>query len=120
MRKAHTKTSSSKSAGDTGKKRVKITQKTRGLYEQRDQSLDDDPDAPTLPPEMWEHAIVGKYYRPIKTQVSVRIDNDVLGWLKSAGEGHLTRINDILRDRMRSDTQAMAAKVSEMKSRRRE
>jgi uncharacterized protein (DUF4415 family) len=56
----------------------------------------------------------------MKTQISVRIDNDVLGWLKSAGEGHLTRINNILRDRMKSDTQAMAAKSSEMRSRRRE
>jgi uncharacterized protein (DUF4415 family) len=97
-----------------------MSQKTRQLYEQRDKGLDEDPDAPTLPPEMWENAIVGKYYRPIKTQISVRIDNDVLGWLRSAGEGHLTRINDILRDRMKSDTQANSAKSSEMRSRPRE
>ncbi len=31
-----------------------------------------------------------------KVAVSVRLDPDVLRWLKSKGPGHLTRINDIL------------------------
>ena len=46
---------------------------------------------------------MGKYYRPLKTQISFRIDNDVLDWLKSKGEGHLSRINAILRERMESE-----------------
>ena len=53
-----------------------------------------------LPPEAWANGVIGKYYRPVKTQISVRIDNEVLDWLKSKGEGHLTRINEILRKRM--------------------
>ena len=32
-----------------------------------------------------------------KVPVSVRLDPRVVEWLKSKGEGHLTRINDILR-----------------------
>ena len=35
-----------------------------------------------------------------KVAVSVRLDPQVLDWLKSKGEGHLTRINDILRNLM--------------------
>jgi uncharacterized protein (DUF4415 family) len=31
-----------------------------------------------------------------KIAVSVRLDAPVLDWLKSKGEGHLTRVNDIL------------------------
>ena len=31
-----------------------------------------------------------------KVAVSVRLDPQVLEWLKSKGQGHLTRINDIL------------------------
>jgi uncharacterized protein (DUF4415 family) len=31
-----------------------------------------------------------------KVAVSVRLDPPVLDWLKSKGDGHLTRINDIL------------------------
>lgn len=35
-----------------------------------------------------------------KVPVSVRLDPQVLEWLKSKGEGHLTRINDILANLM--------------------
>jgi uncharacterized protein (DUF4415 family) len=86
---------------DSGLRRVKITDKIRQAYAERDTSLDNlDPDAPVLPPEAWANGVIGKYYRPVKTQISVRIDNEVLDWLKSKGEGHLTRINEILRKRM--------------------
>jgi uncharacterized protein (DUF4415 family) len=85
-------------------KRIKIDQRIRDIYEQRDKSQDNaDPDAPVLPPDMWDNAIIGKYYRPKKTPVTVRMDNDVLAWLKSKGEGHLTRINEILRKQMMED-----------------
>jgi len=84
-------------------RRLKIGQTTRDLWEQRDKSLDNDPDAPQLPPEMWDNAIIGKYYRPKKTPVTFRVDADVLAWLKSKGTGHLSRINDILRQQMRSE-----------------
>ena len=38
-----------------------------------------------------------------KVAVSVRLDPKVLDWLKSKGEGHLTRINDILVNLMAMD-----------------
>jgi uncharacterized protein (DUF4415 family) len=81
-------------------RRVKISEQTKLAYGKRDRRLDGDPDAPQLPPEYWSNAVVGKYYRPLKTQISLRIDNEVLDWLKSKGEGHLSRINQILRERM--------------------
>ncbi len=82
---------------------MKITDEIRKAYEERDKSLDNDPDAPTLPPERWANAVIGRFYRPVKTQISFRVDNDVLDWLKSKGEGHLTRINEILREKMMSE-----------------
>ena len=86
---------------NSGARRVAISEKTRALYERRDKSLDKaDPDAPVLPPEMWDGALIGKYYRPLKTQISLRVDNDVLAWLQSKGAGYLTRINRILRETM--------------------
>ena len=48
----------------------------------------------------WAKAEIGRFYRPIKAQISFRIDTDVLAWLKSKGEGHLSRINSILREHM--------------------
>jgi uncharacterized protein (DUF4415 family) len=38
-----------------------------------------------------------------KVPVSVRLDPQVLNWLKSKGEGHLTRINDILTNLMEAE-----------------
>src|SRR5258706_911605 len=38
--------------------------------------------------------------RPSKVAVSLRLDPRVLDWLRSKGEGHLTRINDILTNLM--------------------
>jgi uncharacterized protein (DUF4415 family) len=92
MKQASTKTSSGK--------RLKISKETKEAYSKRDRRLDGDPDAPQLPPEYWSGAVIGKYYRPLKTQISFRIDNEVLDWLKSKGAGHLSRINQILRECM--------------------
>jgi uncharacterized protein (DUF4415 family) len=38
-----------------------------------------------------------------KVAVSLRLDPKVLDWLKSKGEGHLTRINDILINLMEAE-----------------
>ena len=42
-----------------------------------------------------------------KVPVSVRLDPKVLEWLKSKGEGHLTRINDILANLMEAEQKAV-------------
>ena|SRR5271166_6466381 len=48
----------------------------------------------------WSRAVVGKFYRPIKEPVTIRLDADVLDWLKSKGPGYQTRINALLRELM--------------------
>ncbi len=78
---------------------VRITRRTRQLYARRDKALDH-AEVPQLSPAIWATGVVGKYYRPLKSQISFRIDNDVLAWIKSKGSGHLTRINAILREHM--------------------
>jgi uncharacterized protein (DUF4415 family) len=83
-----------------------VSPATKKAWKNRDRRLDRDPnDAPQMPPEYWANAAIGKYYRPLKSQISFRIDNEVLDWLKSKGAGHLSRINEILRDRMMRDRQ---------------
>lgn len=42
---------------------------------------------------------------PRKIAVSVRLDPNVMAWLKSKGRGHLTRINDILTNLMNAERQ---------------
>lgn len=48
----------------------------------------------------WSGAVVGKYYRPLKKSLTIRLDADVLAWLKSEGSGYQTRINRLLRTAM--------------------
>jgi uncharacterized protein (DUF4415 family) len=48
----------------------------------------------------WSNAVVGKFYRPIKKSLTIRIDADVLAWLKAQGKGYQTRINSLLREAM--------------------
>ena len=48
----------------------------------------------------WAGAVVGKFYRPIKKPLTLRVDADVLAWFKSQGKGYQTRINEILRSAM--------------------
>ena len=55
-------------------------------------------DAPEV--REWRGAVVGKFYRPIKRPVTIRVDADVLAWLKREGQGYQTRINKLLREAM--------------------
>ena len=48
----------------------------------------------------WSGAVVGKFYRPIKKQLTIRLDSDIITWLKGQGGGYQTRINTILRTAM--------------------
>jgi uncharacterized protein (DUF4415 family) len=57
-------------------------------------------DIPELTEEDFKNAVRGKFYRPVKAQVTAMIDKDVLAWLKSQGKGYQTRMNAILRREM--------------------
>lgn len=48
----------------------------------------------------WSKAVVGKFYRPVKEPVTIRLDADVVAWLKSQGPGYQTRANALLRQAM--------------------
>ncbi len=47
-----------------------------------------------------------KFYRPIKKSVTIRVDSDVLAWLKRQGIGYQTRINKLLREAMERNRRA--------------
>jgi uncharacterized protein (DUF4415 family) len=68
-----------------------------------DQQIDTS-DIPELPPGAWKDAVRGRFYRPLKQAVSMRLDADVVAWLKLRGKGYQTRANSILRERMLADT----------------
>lgn len=57
-------------------------------------------DIPPLGDEFFKRATMG--WPPVKKQLTIRIDADVLAWLKGHGRGYQTRINRILRVVMES------------------
>ena len=59
----------------------------------------DTSDAPELPD--WSGAKRGIFYRPLKQQLTLRLDADVVAWFRrhtTAEEGYQTRINRALRE----------------------
>ena len=50
----------------------------------------------------WSRAELGKFYRPVKKPVTIRLDADVLEWLKAYGRGYQTKANLLLRHAMAS------------------
>ena len=63
----------------------------------------DTDDIPEAPAGNWATAERGRLYRPRKQAVSLRLDMDVLDWLRRRGAGYQTEINRILREKMEQD-----------------
>lgn len=62
---------------------------------------DDDIDLSDIPEKLdWSNAVRGKFYRPVKQQLTLRLDADVVHWFKShadGAKGYQTQINAALR-----------------------
>jgi uncharacterized protein (DUF4415 family) len=60
----------------------------------------------------WGAAVIGRFYRPVKQSVTLRIDADVLAWLRSHGPGYQTQINRLLRSVMERQRRPLRARKS--------
>jgi uncharacterized protein (DUF4415 family) len=60
-------------------------------------------DIPPLTAKFWENAVRNPFYRPVKRQVTVRLDADVIAWLRLPGKGYQSRLNRLLRAAMLED-----------------
>jgi uncharacterized protein (DUF4415 family) len=67
----------------------------------REIDLSDIPEIREIPSD----AVIGRFYRPKKTTVTIRLDVDVVAWLKATGDGYQTRINAYLRHLMQQHRQ---------------
>ena len=74
-----------------------LDREIKALMRLRDDQIDTS-DIPAVTD--WSKAVVGKFYRPIKEPVTIRLDADVVAWLKSKGPGYQTRLNALLRSAM--------------------
>ena len=60
-------------------------------------------DMPELDEKFWRNAVRNPFYRPVKKQLTVRLDADVIAWLRKQGRGYQTRLNGLLREAMLRD-----------------
>ncbi|MGB7758796.1 MAG: BrnA antitoxin family protein [Bryobacteraceae bacterium] len=61
-------------------------------------------DVPPLTQSFWENAVRNPFCRPVKQQLTVRLDADVVAWLRRHGKGYQTSLNRMLREAMRENT----------------
>ncbi|MBZ5630560.1 MAG: BrnA antitoxin family protein [Acidobacteriia bacterium] len=57
-------------------------------------------DIPELTDRFWQNAVRNPFYRPIKKQITLRLDADVIAWLRRHGKGYQTKANSLLREMM--------------------
>ena len=63
---------------------------------------------PPLTESFWRNAVRNPFYRPVKQQLTVRLDADVVAWLRRQGKGYQTRLNQVLRQAMLKDIKKSA------------
>ena len=64
-------------------------------------------DLPELTERFWQNAVPNPFYRPVKKQITLRIDADILAWLRQQGpEGYQSRLNALLRSVMLRDLES--------------
>ena len=62
---------------------------------------------PELMEKFWQNAVPNPFYRPVKKQITLRIDADILAWLRQQGsEGYQSRLNALLRSVMLRDLES--------------
>jgi uncharacterized protein (DUF4415 family) len=77
-------------------------QKLKALAARPDSEIDTS-DIPELSDKLWKTAVRNPFYRPVKRQVTVRLDSDILAWLRRQGRGYQTKMNALLRNAMLRD-----------------
>lgn len=50
----------------------------------------------------WDSAVIGKFYRPIKKKLTIRLDADVVDWFKRNNKHYQSAINKALREYIQS------------------
>lgn len=71
------------------------TNELHRLTAQRDEDIDTS-DIPEITD--FSRAVRGRLYRPVKQQITLRIDADLVAWFKAHGNKYQTRINEALRE----------------------
>jgi uncharacterized protein (DUF4415 family) len=86
----------------------------RAVAAKSDEDIDFSDAAPVF---NWTGAEIGKFHRPIKKPVTMRLDSDVVAWLKADGRGYQTKANWLLRSAMLHFTKEASVRRQKASSR---
>jgi|HubBroStandDraft_1064217.scaffolds.fasta_scaffold262369_2 uncharacterized protein (DUF4415 family) len=66
-------------------------------------SLGESDDIPETSDAAWASSVRGRHAKAMEAAISIRLDAEVLAWLRAKGPGYGTEINRILREKMLSE-----------------
>jgi uncharacterized protein (DUF4415 family) len=66
--------------------------------------LGDSDEIPETSDDAWATAVRGKHAKAMEAAISIRLDAEVMAWLRSKGPGFQIEINRILREKMAAET----------------
>ena len=73
---------------------------------------DEDIDTSDMPEAtVWSDAVRGKFYRPVKKAISLRVDADIIAWFRSQGGRYQSRMTAALREYMHRHQDGDVGKV---------
>jgi uncharacterized protein (DUF4415 family) len=78
------------------KKKTEIARELRILASMDDANID----TSDIPEIDWRGAQRGRFYRPVKQAVTIRLDADVVAWFKARDRKYQTAVNRALREYM--------------------
>jgi len=87
---------------------AKQKRRLKKLAQRPDSELDFS-DIPELTVRFWRNAVGNPFYRPVKKQLTLRLDADVIAWLRRQGKDYQTRANALLRAAMLEDVREKAS-----------
>jgi uncharacterized protein (DUF4415 family) len=82
----------------TAARKRRLKKLSRGPEDEIDTS-----DIPELTEKFWQNAVRNPFYRSVKQQLTLRLDADIIAWLRRQGKGYQTRANALLREAMLED-----------------
>lgn len=87
-----------------------LSPELRAEVEALEAMRDEDIDLSDMPAvKDWSGAVRGKFYRPVKRQITLRLDADVVDFFEASGRGYQTRINAALREWVAAQRKASKA-----------
>ena len=85
------------------RKETEIARELRALAAKHDADIETS-DIPEITD--WRGAVRGRFYRPVKQVVTIRLDADVVAWFKANDRKYQTAVNRALREYMQRRSSA--------------